>query len=204
MTQDTEFIQAPQDALDLKSITLPDGIPERAKAVIVLRGFGLPISSIAKSMGGISESQVRYYLKKYDPTHISQQMSERRKMYLSSMFETVAIAAISTITAKDVETMTAKDKIQLAMTCARAIKEVGAKPIDPVPLSDGDLIGGLELGLGGENASDKGEDFNNDRRRGSSSTGLDSTGPGDQSECNGESDACTTDGASTDSTQTSE
>jgi len=198
--ENTEFVQAPQDALDLKSLALPDGIPDRARVCIALRGFGLPISTIAKHMGGISENSVRYYLKKYDPANVAVQMSERRKLYLSAMFETVAMTALSDIKASDIGTMSVKDKINLAQICTRAIKEIGAKPPEPPELSEEDLVDRLKMPITEtEFSKSEGAYIPNVGRRGAEASGPDGGGAGPEPERDGEQDAGPTDGAGEDS-----
>lgn len=141
-----QIVQAPEDALDLQNLTLPEGMPERARICITLKALGLSVKTIAEHLGNVSEQTVRAYLRKYDPTQIAAQVSERRKLYLSAMFEQIALETLSKVKAKDLQDLGVKQRIELSMMCVRAMKEIGAKRPEDPPLNEEELVSGLARG----------------------------------------------------------
>ena len=125
----TDVIIAPPDAFQGDDMRLPKKIPPKASVAIALRGFGLSNRTIARALG-ISEAAIRWYLKKYDPSGIAKSLDNRRKIYLSAMFETIALEALSAINAKDIAGMSIKDRLYVAQLCVKAIKDINAQPVE--------------------------------------------------------------------------
>jgi len=199
--EDKHIVQAPEDALSLRTIELPEGVPMRAKVCITLRAMGLGVKTIAEQIG-LSPATVTSYVKKYDPTRLVAQASERRKLYLSSMFETVALEALSGIKSADIQSMNVKDRLALATTCTRAIKEIGAKRPDEEPLTEEDLVSGLKGGIINVDAREikhEGSHVVHFGSRDSGATEGHGGSAGSFGERDGEQDAGPTDGADQDS-----
>lgn len=146
MTEETkpqESVLAPPDAIDDGDVIFPKGIPEKARMVMVLKAYGLSSGTIGRHLG-MTDAAVRWYLRKYDPVGRVRRLSEKRKLYLSGIFETLAIEALSNIKPDDIQKLSVRQRVELAVMCAKAIKEVGAKPVEEDPKEDTELLEALK------------------------------------------------------------
>lgn len=179
-TIDPKTVQVPGDVITAMDFQIPDNIPERARIAIVLKAFGLSNTTIADHLG-ITEAGIRYYLKKYDPEERYLTMSNKRRLYLSAMFETVAIECMSGIKAKDIQLMTPKDRINMAIMCSRAIRDIGAKPPEEKKMDEQAILEEFkreaEKGAGGIDGSRGGLDESLGDGEGA---GLEDGGDGEQ------------------------
>jgi len=131
--------------IGLRVFDLPENIPEEAKTILALKCYGLSNAEVARRLR-VTEGAVRYHIKQYDLNNITEKGSLIRKLLISAMFESVAMECISSIKREDISKLGAKDKIQLANTCVKAIESLQIKQYEPPKKTDTDIMKALSDG----------------------------------------------------------
>lgn len=123
---DQELLHIPRDVMEALSagVHIADDAPKTAKAVVVLRSNGMSLRDIASQLK-VSLSTVSYYLKKYDPKSAALEASDNRKLFLSAMFETIGMKALSQIKPEEIDKMSVKEKLYVASRCVEAVRMLG-------------------------------------------------------------------------------
>lgn len=133
-------ISMPMDVL--ASMAKGSDMPEKAKIIFSLLSAGLSTSTIAKVLGN-SESTIKDYIKKYDRDGCIVDAIAARRYFMAGSFETIAAQIAATITEKDLEKLSAIQRLSVAEKCIKIAMAIN--PTVPEKKSTADeLIGKLK------------------------------------------------------------
>ena len=118
-----EFTQLPSVFRMRHGLVGIETFPEKAKAVLAMRAFGLSLKQIGRVLG-INQGNVHGYIKRYDPEGLCEVSDEDRRRISTRMLNATAVAALLSITPEKLEEAGAGELAGIASKCVMAAERI--------------------------------------------------------------------------------
>jgi DNA-binding CsgD family transcriptional regulator len=104
-----------------------DGLPPRARVILVLKAFGMTDNEIAAALGYSDTSGVRQVIRRYKLRATIQRAAAIRRAVLTVMFHRVAMQALMSLVRDDIDRIHPRDKMLIAETALRVSEKLGTE-----------------------------------------------------------------------------